>query len=907
MTIRDRLQIIGQALTGSPKQEPIVDAVKTAKKKGLLLGTFLDLGKKGLSDEKSISSKLIEAFYEWVFINVTTLAEEVSKLEPELFKIVLKGGQYELQEIETHPVLDLLDRFNETTTQSDGFYLTDSHLSLTGDSFWYLEDGAGGKQPSNIYLLQPDKVTLTLGDVYSGASRLVSNYQYKTVIGDKEVSETYEPEEILHIKVPNPKNPYRGHSVVEGIATTLDIDSNTLQASKSFYENGMMAQFMLTSEKGFNQDQLKRLKAELVSAYSGAKNFFKIPIFFGGVKPETIQMSSKDAQMIDHQAWLRDKVMAAFKNTKASLGITEDVNRANAEASLRNWKQSTIKPRMCRIVDSLNEFLLPRYGDNLVLGFKNPVPEDQTEKITEATQLYGANIITLNEARDIVGYDNVNNGDEINQPTAPIPYTDQNLPKSLEGVNIKAVLRRSGLAQKKMDWQKAYEAAKPVAKQIRARKKEDTPISSISDKDKLDYQQKQIRLVDHAEEQIHNKLDQYFKGFIDRVANNVEQNLPSKKVKEEDLFNKSEEVSEIKEHLMPVFLSLANRSQSDAFGMIFEKAAVNPQYEFISDQVSKFADSLLETDRKRLVDIIAGGINDGKGAQAISRSIRSDMPDFTKNQANTIARTEALRTSNHSAIEAWKSSGVVAGKEWLCDSNPCPYCAPLNHKQISLEENYFNKGDVWFGAEKNAIKIDFADIEGGNLHPNCECTIVPLLNGEFMTGPGAEADHVNLVGKVWHAEGYDPGQPLLGNAFYVARNQADAANFGDQISSFNLELPESQILKIATQDQLVDIKKILIRKYGVDVNFDTAMPKYVLSKGLKAAEAEFDPLGGIAIYDKTLVPQELLKAVHIRQLEAQIDKRTKQFKDLKKANEDQASYIRGLEEILDIGDEHGHE
>lgn len=45
------------------------------------------------------------------------------------------------------------------------------------------------------------------------------------------------------------------------------------------------------------------------------------------------------------------------------------------------------------------------YGENLVLGFSNPVPEDRTDDIEESKNLYAANIITRAEARELLEYD----------------------------------------------------------------------------------------------------------------------------------------------------------------------------------------------------------------------------------------------------------------------------------------------------------------------------------------------------------------------------------------------------------------------------------------------------------------------------------------------------------------------
>jgi hypothetical protein len=71
------------------------------------------------------------------------------------------------------------------------------------------------------------------------------------------------------------------------------------------------------------------------------------------------------------------------------------------------------------IINSLNEFLVPEFGDNLVLGFCDPVPEDRADDIAEVKDLYPLGILTLNEAREMLQLESVDNGDEFyQQPTA---------------------------------------------------------------------------------------------------------------------------------------------------------------------------------------------------------------------------------------------------------------------------------------------------------------------------------------------------------------------------------------------------------------------------------------------------------------------------------------------------------
>jgi len=707
-----KLPIIGEIKTGKDtvQAEPVIQSVTIPKKiKNVLLGTFLDMDSGKLSDEKSISSKLLNAFYEWVYINITTLAEEVSKLEPELYKVVLKGGKYELVEVETHPLLDLLDRFNDTTTQSDGFYLTESHLDLTGDCFWYLENGASG-EPTNIYILQPDKIELVIG-----ADATVVGYKYKTIVDGKTKEVMYEPEEILHIKIPNPANQYRGHSVVEGIATTLDIDTNTLESSKSFYQNGMMSQFMLTTENKLTQDQLKKLKAEMKAAYGGTKNFWKVPIFGGGIKPQTIQMTSRDAQQIDQQAWLRDKIMAAFKNTKASLGITEDVNRANAESTLLNWKQSTIKPKMCRIVDALNEYLVPLYGDNLVLGFKDPVPEDMTRKVADAKELYVSGIITQDEAREMVDYDALT---ESQKPVAD----EDNPPKALQSINLKKVFRRKSLVQLKVDWNKAYNASKPVAKAIMQKEViEVKKVARIHPKFTNDqiwaFWEKQIKLVEVTEKRFHNMLVQ----FIDKMVNDAINKVDNPEARNNNLLDNDRLEADAIAKFTPVLMEISVASGNHANNLLGIDNPYIPKdiksfdlRDKIKSRIEMFASSMISTDEDIMVDIIVNGIEQGSGIPAIKGAIKEKFATYTNTQAERVTRTEVLKASNAGIEDAFIQSGVVEAKEWLTAGDPCPECEEYSGKVVGLGKEFYS-GDNEF------------DDGDPPLHPNCRCTIIPVL------------------------------------------------------------------------------------------------------------------------------------------------------------------------------------
>jgi HK97 family phage portal protein len=399
-----KLPIIGEINTGKDASATIGE-VKQSKTKILdVLGGMLEFGEQRLSSDKTISTKLLAANRGWVYRNNDAIAQEVSKVEFELYTVGLSGGEIVYNEVETHPLLDLLDRPNQETTKNDAMYIIQSHKKLTGDAFWVkLRDGKG--QVVALRTLPPDKVKLVLQSPTEKDPTVIQSYNYVDKIDGNEIDIKYDPKDIIHFKKPNPNNAFRGIGAVEPLAETIDLDNLTDQTTLSFLKKGAIQNFALTTDSKITDDQLKRLKAEMRATTNGQQNAYSTPIFGGGLKPVDISYSSKDQEFLAKSEWYRDKIMYMFGNTKASLGMVDDVNRASFEGSNIGWLRNTVKPDMEAIVNTLNEFLVPEFGANLVLGFCDPVPEDRADDILEANDLYKNGIIMRSEARELLDYD----------------------------------------------------------------------------------------------------------------------------------------------------------------------------------------------------------------------------------------------------------------------------------------------------------------------------------------------------------------------------------------------------------------------------------------------------------------------------------------------------------------------
>lgn len=774
--MRLRFPLIGTVVTGKDAAElqPTVVSIESNedKKKFLdVLGGLLQFGTNSLSNDKTISTKLLQANKEWVYRNNDVIALEVSNIEFELYSVGLSKGEIVFRQIEEHPLLDLLDKFNTETTKSDGIYITQSDKKLAGDAFWYLE--RNGKTIENIRILIPDQVEIEFNEI-GNKKGLIRRYKYVDIVDSKRKEVYYDPQDVIHFKKPNPRNPFRGLGAVEALADTIDTDNLTNLTQRNFFEKGAISNFVLTTESKVTDDQLKRLKAEFRAAYTGAKNAYSTMIFGNGLKPANISFSNRDMQYLDLLEWYRDKIMIGFGNTKASLGIIDDVNRASFAESHNGWLKGTVKPDMDSIVNTLNEFLVPKFGEKLVLGYKNPIAEDRTDDVKEATELKKAGIITINEARELVEFDPVKGGDIFapdssqvaipgqeqnphkpgDKPPAPDnekpptpdegePEEDEklyrtrfyrkaqrrrigNIPPALAHLDIEKLLRKHKMFTERKANRDIKEAAKPVIREMlkkKSKKEEPRVHSQFTNEQISNYYEKQIHIVDVLETQFHDTVVKFIGKLERKVLANLDSEIGTHKSfklwAKKELFDEEDFHVEAQLDFTPLLMEeiiLAGQQVYDLLG-VEDTYLPFKLRETVRENVRLFTQSMLDTDRESLIKLIVDGIENGSSVPQIRDSITSKFEDIKRVQAERITRTEIIKASNLAAHDAFVQSGVVEAMQWLVAPGACPLCLPYSGKIVGLKDKFYEP--------ENKFQNGYP----GSLHVMCRCILVPIVIG----------------------------------------------------------------------------------------------------------------------------------------------------------------------------------
>lgn len=145
---------------------------------------------------------------------------------------------------------------------------------------------------------------------------------------------------------------------------------------------------------------------------------------------------------------------------------------------------------------------------------------------------------------------------------------------------------------------------------------------------------------------------------------------------------------------------------SEVFQLLYQANA--RAIDWSRERSGELVTAISETTRERVKALVAEALEEG-----ISNGDLADRLEeaywFGGDRAETIARTETAFADVQGNVIGWKASGVVAGKEWLTSQeDPCERCAALDHEVVGIDDD-FDEGDP-------------------PLHPNCECTVLPVLD-----------------------------------------------------------------------------------------------------------------------------------------------------------------------------------
>ena len=320
------------------------------------------------------------------------------------------------REFDRHPLLDLLARPNPLqggAAMLDALY---GYFLIAGNA--YLEAVAAGDDapPRELHALRPDRMKIV-----PGPTGLPSAYEYsvqgkKTLFPADPVSGA---SAILHLRSFNPLDDWYGMSPIEAAAYAVDQHNAAAAWNQALLQNsarpsGALVYAPREGPGSLSDQQFQRLKSEIDAQYGGPGNAGRPMLLEGGLDWKEMSLSPKDMDFHSARAQAARDVAAAFGVPPMLVGVPGDATYANyREARLALW-EDTILPFLDHVVDQLNNWLGPRYGQGLRLAYDIDRVNALGPRRAEAwARVQGADFLSANEKRAATGYGPIIGGDEL--------------------------------------------------------------------------------------------------------------------------------------------------------------------------------------------------------------------------------------------------------------------------------------------------------------------------------------------------------------------------------------------------------------------------------------------------------------------------------------------------------------
>lgn len=669
----------------------------------------------------SARQKFLEANKSWVYACTQAIAQEVSNID---LKLMRRNSDGEPEEVTDHEIKELLNKVNPRMTRHTLFEVTQSHLELDGNAFWLLAKD-GTEQVREIWPLRPDKVTIIPDNENA---LMVGGYIYRQKNGQKI---QLEADDVIHFADFNSEGDYpfpvRGVGRVQAASLAIDTNNFSREWNRVFFQNSAIPNILLKTEAALDPDAYKQLQEKFKESFQGMAKAHKPMLLEGGLEIEKLDVTAKDMDFVKQLVSSRDEILGIFRVPKSILGIVEDVNRANAEASIFTFMRGTITPKMQYIVDTLNEFLLTKFEgtEDLFFTFESPVPQNR-ERIVKEYSAGHNKWLTTNDIRRAEGLPETTSGNEILAPVNLVPV-DRVEPKKVVKLKAKPQAKEEEVADEDTDVDKTIkETTRKFVNELFEKKKgkKKKKVAKVEENQNLNPAQV-AKFVDIWKQGLGDRRDQvipivqeYFDEQEKAVLKFLRASLKGLKRKEYSLKqaetllpDREDQLQAIIDLMTPLYRQFLEESGQQGAELVDTEFTFDPTadvaQDFITERAQFFAQSINDTTFNELFATLEEGLANDETLTQLSQRV-ADVYDKTRDfRTDMIARTEVSAISNFGNSEGQKQAGATQ-KMWIVvtpEDDPC-----LIEGEVVPIDDVFSNG-----------------LESPPAHPNCQCNTIPIF------------------------------------------------------------------------------------------------------------------------------------------------------------------------------------
>lgn len=313
-----------------------------------------------------------------LFAIVHQISTAFSSTEWHLYKRTSVRDKKRRTEVLNHGFMQVWDRPNDFYTGMTFRQTVQMHLDLTGEGFIILQKF--GSIVFEMWPVRPDRMAPV-----KHPTKYLTGWVYTGPDGEEVPLEL---DQVIHLKYPNPDDPYRGRGPVQTILADVDAARYSAEWNRNFFINGARPGGIIKVDYRMSDREFQDFVNRWRQQHQGVSNAHRVAVLENADWVES-NFSMTDMQFAELRDLSREVIREAFAFPKPMLGTVDDVNRANAEAGKEIMAENQTIPRLALWKDVINAFLLPQFanGKLLELDFDDPTPINHEAADRERTSM----------------------------------------------------------------------------------------------------------------------------------------------------------------------------------------------------------------------------------------------------------------------------------------------------------------------------------------------------------------------------------------------------------------------------------------------------------------------------------------------------------------------------------------
>ena len=275
-----------------------------------------------------------------------------------------KGSDQRVQVVQ-HAALNVLD--NPAVIEVNGirrpvwdrmglFEVSQIWLEQTGKAHWVVDRGASESPvPLGLWPVRPDRMTPV-----PDRDRFLAGWIYTSPDGREKIPLL--PTDVIFARYPDPEDPYGGCGPIQSVLTDIEAARYASEWNRNYFINSAEPGGVIQVDHELDDEEFNELVDRWRDTHRGVARAHRIAVLEAGATWVPNAHSMKDMDFAALRTIMADTIRESLGMHKVMTGISDDVNRANAQTGEEVFASWKVAPRLDRWRNVLNSQYLPLFG-----------------------------------------------------------------------------------------------------------------------------------------------------------------------------------------------------------------------------------------------------------------------------------------------------------------------------------------------------------------------------------------------------------------------------------------------------------------------------------------------------------------------------------------------------------------